>query len=192
MGEFLRKLVSQVREIFGKLDKTKRIIIGVVAGVVVVSFVVLFAVSSGEPNVVLFSELSSNDFGSVTKKLEEMGYYYQASGGASILVRPSEREVILTKLAQEDSIPKGIPGWKLFDISKWTETDRELDVKYMRALRDEVKRHIESLKNIDKASVEIAISEDSLYSDGQTPYTAAVTVHLAPGYDSISKKEIRG
>ena len=62
-------------------------------------------------------------------------------------------------------IPKGIPGWKLFDMSKWTETDRELDVKYMRALRDEIKRHIESLNNIDKANVEIAMTEDSLYTD---------------------------
>lgn len=190
--EFLKKIISQAKEIFQKLDKTKRIIIGVVAGVVIASFAVLFAVSGGEPNVVLFSELSSDDFGSVTKKLEELGYYYKTTGAASIMVKPSEREVILTKLAQEDGIPKGIPGWKLFDVSKWTDTDRELDVKYMRALRDEVRRHIESLKNIDRASVEIAVAEDSLYTDANTPYTAAVTVHLAPGYESLSRKEIKG
>jgi flagellar M-ring protein FliF len=89
-------------------------------------------------------------------------------------------------------IPKGIPGWKLFDVSKWTETEKELNVKYMRALTDEVKKHIQSLRNIEKASVEIALSEDSLYSDKQTPYTAAVTVHLAPGYDKLAKKEIKG
>jgi flagellar M-ring protein FliF len=192
MGDFLTKLISQVREVFGKLDRTKRIIIGVVAGVVVVAFVLLFTVSGGQSDVVLFSDLSSNDFGTVTKKLEEMNYRYSTSGTTSIFVKPSEREIILTKLAQEDSIPKGIPGWKLFDISKWTETDREIDVKYMRALRDEVRRHIESLKNIDKASVEIAMSEDSLYSEGETPYTAAVTVNLAPGYETLSRKEVKG
>ncbi len=192
MGEFFTRLIGQVREIFGKLDRTKQIIVGAVLGVVVVAFIVLFSVSSGEPNSVLFSELSSKDFGEVTKKLEEMGYYYTSTGTTSVLVRPSERDIILTRLAQEDSIPKGIPGWKLFDLSKWTETDRELDVKFMRALRDEVRRHIESLKNIDKASVEIAISKDSLYTDKQAPYTSAVTVHLAPGYDRLSKKEIKG
>ncbi len=190
--EFLKKLQEQIKEIYGKLDSTKKIIIGVVTGVIIVSFVLLFSVSSGEPNIVLFSELPSNDFGQVTKKLEEMGYYYDTSGTTSILVKPHEREVILTRLAQENMIPRGIPGWKLFDISKWTETDRELDVKYMRALRGEVKRHVESLKNIDKASVDIAIAEDSIYSDKQTPYTAAVTVSLAPGYDKLSKKEIKG
>lgn len=192
MGEFFSKIISQVQGVFQKLDKTKRIIIGVVVGVVVLSFVMLFAISSNEPNVLLFSELSSNDFASVTKKLDELGYYYKSNEGAAVFVRPSDREIILTKLAQEDAIPKGIPGWKLFDVSKWTDTERELDVKYMRALRDEVKRHIESLKNIESASVDIAFAEDSLYTDKNTPYTAAVTVHLADGYESLSKKEIKG
>jgi len=192
MGEFFVKLFNQAKEIFNKLDTTKKIIVGAVLGVVVVAFIVLFSVSSGEPNVVLFSELSSEDFGQVTKKLEEMGYHYDTSGTTGILVKPDERDLIMTRLAQEQMIPKGIPGWKLFDMSKWTETDKELDVKYMRALRDEITRHIESLKNIDKASIEIAMTEESLYSDVETPYTAAVTVHLAPGYEKLSRKEIRG
>ncbi len=192
MGEYLSRLIVQIKELFAKLDMTKKIIIGSVTAVVVIAFVVLFSVSSIEPYTVLFTDLPSNDFGQVTKKLDEMGYRYEGKGTTSIFVKPAERDIIMTRLAQENLIPKGIPGWKLFDVTKWTETDRELDVKYMRALRDEIKRHLESLKNIEKASVEISISEDSLYSDKQTPYTAAVTVHLAPGYDKLSKKEIKG
>ncbi len=190
--EFLKKLFGQIKEVFNKLDRTKKIIIGVVTGVVVVAFIVLFSVSSGQPNVVLFSELSADDFGQVTKKLDEMGYHYQASGQTNIMVKPADREVILTKLAQEKMIPKGIPGWKLFDMTKWTETERELDVKYMRAVRDEIKRHIESLTSIQKADVDIAITEDSIYSETESPYTAAVTVHLKSGYEKLSKKEIKG
>ena len=182
MQEFLKKLFDQMKELFGKLDRTKKIIIGVVTGVVVVAFVVLFSVSSGQPNVVLFTELSSDDFGQVTKKLEEMGYPYQTSGQTNIMVRPAQRDLILTKLAQEKMIPKGIPGWKLFDMTKWTETERELDVKFMRSLRDEIKRHIESLENIEKADIDIAMTEESIYSETETPYTAAVTVHLKAGY----------
>jgi flagellar M-ring protein FliF len=192
MGEFFKKITEQVKEIYNKLDRTKRIIIGVVIAVVLVSFIVLFSVSGSEPNALLFADLPADDFGQMTKKLDEMGFYYQTSGTTSIFVKPQERPVIITKLAQENMLPKGIPGFKLFDISSWTETDREIDVKYMRALRGEIQIHIESLKNIEKASVDIAMSEDSLYSDKQTPYTAAVTVHLAPGYDKLSMKEIKG
>jgi len=192
MGDFFQKTLTQLKEVFAKLDNTKRIIIGVVTAVVIASFITLFTVSSSEPNIPLFTGLSANDFGQVTKKLDEMGYFYEVSGTANILVRPKDRVIIVTKLAQEDMIPKGIPGYQLFDVSRWTETDRELDIKYMRALRGEIIKHLESLKNIEKASVEIAMSEDSLYSDKDTPYTAAVTVHLAPGFEKLSNKEIRG
>jgi len=192
MGTFFQKLFTQMKEVFDKLDNTKRIIIGVVTAVIIASFITLFSVSSSEPNIPLFTGLTANDFGQVTKKLDEMGYFYEVSGTANILVRPKDRVIIVTKLAQEDMIPKGIPGYQLFDVSRWTETDRELDIKYMRALRGEIIKHLESLKNIEKASVEIAMSEDSLYSDKDTPYTAAVTVHLAPGFEKLSQKEIRG
>lgn len=53
MGEFFSKLLEQGKEVFGKLDSTKKIIIGGVLGVVVVSFVVLFSVSSGTPDQIL-------------------------------------------------------------------------------------------------------------------------------------------
>lgn len=192
MGDLLKRILDQVKEIYGKLDRTKRIIVGVVLVVVIIAFGVLFTVSSNEPNVMLFAELSSDDFGQVTKKLDEMGYKYETSGTASIFVKPEDRALIVTRLAQENLLPKGIPGFRLFDISNWTQTDKELDVKFMRALRGEIQRHIESLQNISKADVEIAMSEDSIYSDKNTPYTAAVTVHLAPGYDKLSTKEIKG
>ncbi len=192
MGEFLKKIYSQLKDVFSKLDNTKKIITGVVLGIVLISFVVLFSVSGSKGNVVLFADLPSEEFGQVTKKLEEMGFYYTTTGTTNIFVRPEQRELLLTRLAQENMIPKGIPGWKLFDLSNWTETNREIDVKYMRALRDEIKKHIESLKNISKADVEIAITQDELFKDKDNPYTAAVTVHLAPGYDKLSKKEIKG
>ena len=57
MGEFFTRLIGQVREIFNKLDRTKKIIVGAVCGVVVLAFIVLFSVSSGEPNSVLFADL---------------------------------------------------------------------------------------------------------------------------------------
>ncbi len=190
--EFFTRIFNQLKELFNKLDTTKKIIVGAVVGVIFVSFIVLFSVSGDESHSVLFSNLSSDDFGRVTKKMSEMGLYYKTSGTTSILVRPKERDRVLTKLAQEKMIPKGIPGWKLFNVSKWTQTSKEIDIKKMRALRGEIRRHIESLKNISKASVEIAMTEDSLYSSVPSQYTAAVTVHLAPGYDKLRRKEIKG
>ncbi|HMB20194.1 MAG TPA: flagellar M-ring protein FliF, partial [Spirochaetota bacterium] len=102
MIEFLQNLYTQLKEIYTKLDTTKRIIIGVVAGVLVVSFIVLFSVSTEKANVVLFSDLPAEEFGKVTKQLEEMGYSYTTDGTTTVLVDPGKREVIMTRLAQED------------------------------------------------------------------------------------------
>jgi flagellar M-ring protein FliF len=190
--DFIKKLIEQGKAILSKLNTTQKIIVGSVAGAIIVAFIVLFAVSAEKPNVVLFTDLPSDELGQITKKLEEMGYKYNTSGSSTVYVDPKQREVIMTRLAQENSIPKGIPGWKLFDLTKWTETDREIDVKFMRALRDELKRHIESLKNIEKADVEIAMTNEELFQTSAAEYTAAVTLYLAPGYDSLSKKEIKG
>jgi flagellar M-ring protein FliF len=62
----------------------------------------------------------------------------------------------------------------------------------MRALRGSVKRHIETLAPIETAQVEIAMTEDDLYSSPEATYTAAVTIHLAPGYETVSQKTIKG
>lgn len=190
--DFLKKLLERGKELYAKLDTTKKIIIGSIAGVIVIAFIVLFAVSADKPNVVLFTDLPTEEFGSVTKKMDEMGIKYTTSGSNTILVDSKQRELAMTKLAQENAIPKGVPGWKLFDMTKWTETDREIDVKFMRALRDELKRHIESLTPIEKADVEIAMTEDDLYASKESQYTSAVTIYLKPGYETLTKKEIKG
>ncbi|HEY1405517.1 MAG TPA: flagellar basal-body MS-ring/collar protein FliF [Spirochaetota bacterium] len=190
--EFLKRLLEQGKALYARLNTTQKIIAGSIAGVIFVAFIVLFALSAEKPNVILFTDLPSEEMGTVTKKLDELGYKYSTSGSNTVYVDPKQREVIMTRLAQENAIPKGIPGWKLFDMTKWTETDREIDVKYMRALRDELKRHIEALKNIEKADDEIAMSNDELFTSKGSDYTAAVTLYLAPGYDSLTKKEIKG
>ncbi|MBP7901955.1 MAG: flagellar M-ring protein FliF [Spirochaetes bacterium] len=190
--ELLKKLALQAKEAFLKLSTAKKAIVAGVILALFVAFGIMISVSGSEQKVVLFAELESKEFGEVSKKLEEMGYKYSTTGTTGILVSPQERDIILTRLAQEDLIPKGVPGWQLFDMSKWTETDREIDVKYMRALTGELKRHLESLKNIEKADVQVAMSDESLYSNEAAKYTAAVTVYLASGYDKLSRKEVKG
>ena len=88
---------------FIKLNKTKKIILGVVTGVVAASFIILFSVVGSEPNAVLFSGISTVvEFDLVTRKLGEMGFKYSTTGTHTIFVKPSQRGIILTRLAQED------------------------------------------------------------------------------------------
>jgi len=188
MNELFSKMINRVKETSSKLDRTKKIIIGVVIGAAIVSFTVLLCVSHSELDTLLFANLRQDDCDQVTKKLEEMGYYCKTNETTSIFVKPSERAVIVMKLAQEHLLPKGV-GLQLIDIPSWVDPKREFGAEYMRALCKEIQKHIESLKNIHRASVEIFIPEEGIW--GFTS-SAVVTVHLAPGYEKLSTKEIKG
>lgn len=78
--EFLKKLLANAREIYGKMNTTQKIVSGSIAGMILIAFIVLFALSANKPNVLLFGDLPSDEFGTVTKKLDELGYKYQTSG----------------------------------------------------------------------------------------------------------------
>lgn len=191
MKEFFQNLFNQIKEIYSKLDNTKRLIIGGVVLIFFVGLIALFSVSSERGNVLLLPDMTTDEFGKITKKLDELGIQYSTTG-TSIRVPPEKEERVRVILAQENLLPKGKPGWALFNLDKWTETEFEKDVKYKRALQGSLENHITSLKNIKDTKVEIALPENKLYTEEQIPYTAAVTLFYAPGYDKISKKAVKG
>lgn len=191
MKEFFQNLISQFKEVFDKLDRTKKMIIAGVIGVFVISLIGLISISSEKGNVLLLPEISVDEFGKITKKLDEVGINYSSSG-TRIYVKPVDEEKVRVLLAQEDLLPKGMAGWSLFNLDKWTETEFEKNIKFKRALQGALINHIKSLQNISNAKVEIALPESKLYSQERIPYTAAVTLFFAPGYDKLTKKEIKG
>lgn len=142
MPEFLQKILDQTKELFQKLDTTKKAILGGVIAVVIASVIILANVSSQRNKVVLFQDLAAKDFSEVTKKLDALGYNYSGSGTSMITVDPDERQEIITKLAQENLIPAGVQGWELFDLEKFTETQFDKDIKKFRALKGAIEKSL--------------------------------------------------
>lgn len=192
MPEQLQKIITQLQELFKKLDTTKKLILGGVIAAVIISFVVLGNFSSQKNRVTLFKDLDGKDFSEITKKLDSFGYSYGTSEASMITVNPEQREEIITKLAQENLIPAGVAGWELFDLEKFTETQFDKDIKKYRALKGAIEKSLMTLKPIEKAFVNIAMPEDDLFENNSYPVKASVIVHLKPGYESLSKKEIKG
>lgn len=192
MPEFAQKLLDQTKELFQKLDTTKKAILGGVIAVVVIAVVVLGNLSSQRNKVILFQDLAAKDFSDVTKKLDALGYAYSSSDTSIISVDPDQRQEIITKLAQENLIPAGVQGWELFDVDKFTETQFDKDIKKFRALKGAIEKSLMTLRSIDKAYVNIAIPEAELFESTASPVKASVILHYIPGVDEISKKEIKG
>ncbi|TGM01409.1 flagellar basal-body MS-ring/collar protein FliF [Leptospira jelokensis] len=192
MPEPLQKIIDNLKELFNKLDKTKKMILAGVLAVVVVAIIILSNVSSQRNRVVLFKDLDSKDFSEVTKKLDALGYSYGSSETSVITVDPEQRQEIVTKLAQENLIPAGVTGWELFDIEKFTETQFDKDIKKYRALKGAIEKSLNTLRPIEKADVNIAIPEGDLFESNSYPVKASVILHFRPGVEGISKKEIKG
>jgi len=191
--QFFKNIFSELMKVYARLDTTKKIITaGILLGVLATLVGIMMYSGSKEKVLLWNAELSPKDFGKITKKLDEWGYEYTTSGTNRIYVNKDQKEIITTRLAQENLIPADIPGWKLFDVEKWTTTQFEREIKYRRALQQALKKHIESLDSIEKAYVEIAITKPELYTEEDTPYTASVIVTPAPQIKKLPKKIIKG
>ena len=55
-----------------------------------------------------------------------------------------------------------------------------------------ISRALSTLKNIEKASVNLAFPPDELFEDDTKPTTAAVMLRFSPGIDKLSEREVRG
>lgn len=192
MPESIAKFFAQLKELFGKLDNTKKIILGSVAGVILLAVILLSTLSTQKNNVILFKDLQAKEFAEVTKKLDAMGYSYSASDTSIISVDPDQRQEIITKLAQENLIPTGVQGWELFDVERFTETQFDKDVKKYRALKGAIEKSLTTLRSIEKADVNIAQPESDVFESNASPVKASVILHLIPGVESLSKKEVKG
>ena len=192
MPDQLTQFLTKIKDFFSKLDTTKKMILGGLLAVVVISIAVLSTVSSQKNKVILFKDLQAKDFSEISKKLDAMGYDYGSSDATMITVDPEKRQEIITKLAQDNLIPPGVQGWELFDIEKFTETQFDKDIKKYRALKGAIEKSLMTLRPIEKANVNIAFPDEELFTSDTSPVKASVILHYIPGIDSISKREIKG
>lgn len=187
MNEFIKKFVTQLKETYNKLNQRQKIIIGLVMGVVLISFIFLISFSSKTTKEVLYSNLNAKDFGEISKKLQEWGYKFSPDNN-NIWVNSEDKQYIKMKLAQEGLIPSGIKGWELFDTQKWTTTDFERNINKRRAVIGEITKHLKLLEDVEDASIQITMPEKELYIDEDTPWKASVIITPAP-YSDITKNK---
>ena len=192
MPEQLQNILNQIGALWGRLDNTKRITIGVVLGVVVVAFVSMASFSSQPAKVILYEDLNPTDYGEITQALDAMGITWSGSGTSAIYVDPAQRQEIITKLAQDNLIPVGVEGWEIFDYSRWDETTFDKDVKLHRAMKGALEQMLMTLAFVKRARVELAIPERNNFLSDARDTSAAVVLELQPGIETISRRQVMG
>lgn len=131
---------------------------------------------------VLFSNLTSEDAGSIVNKLQEKKVPYKLSAAGDAVSVPMERAAELRLEMATAGLPQGGGvGFEIFDTKSLGATEFEQQLNYRRALQGELARTINSLEEIQQSRVHLALPKESLFLDQQQKATASVTVKLKNG-----------
>lgn len=128
----------------------------------------------------LFTGLSASDASGVVAQLAKDKVDYQLSdGGATILV-PADKVDAERLAAASAGLPSSsTTGYALLDNMGVTASEFQQNVTYKRAIEGELAKTIGSIAGVTSASVQLAIPQQTVFSDKQQDPTASVFVNVA-------------
>ncbi|MFW6312685.1 MAG: flagellar basal-body MS-ring/collar protein FliF, partial [Spirochaetota bacterium] len=184
--DWLRKLIEQVKNLWGTWKPLQKIIFVSIIGVMVLGIILLLTVSAQPTRAELFSRpiTDPETLDRIGLRLDEEGIAYTVTADNRVLVDDlGAARRARSILIREDLVPADTDPWQLFDVERWTQTDFERNVNLRRAITTQLEMHIEAISDVDNASVTIAFPEDRLFLEEQNPVTASVVLMPKPGSD---------
>lgn len=130
----------------------------------------------------LFSGLNAADANTIVEQLRTDGVEYELTNGGGTILVP-EADVYDQRLK---SAAAGLPsastgGYSLLDDMGVTSSEFQQSVTYKRALEGELAATVEALDGVQKASVRLAIPEDTVFVDEKKDPTASVFIETESG-----------
>jgi len=180
MNEFLKRLSSQVSNIFNQTSKIQKIIIVSVLliGIVGIGFTVFL--SSRRSGALLFkTPLAQDDAREVLSVLDASGIIYEYRSGL-ITLSEEDRANAELELVKEGKMPTGIDGWEIFDSPRVGITDMELDINKRRALTRSITQLLMELDFVKSVRVDLAFPKKEYLTDIDSPVTASVIIEPKP------------
>lgn len=186
------QLFSQMWKGFESLPASRKLTILAAAGITLLS-IALAVVFINQPDYkVLYTNLSTEDAGQITARLQEKKIPYQLSPTGDMISVPSEKVSELRLELAASGLPKGGGvGFEIFDAKNLGVTEFVQQLNYQRALQGELTRTINSLDEIQQSRVHLAIPKKSLFSEDQKKPTASVIVKFKSGR-TLSEPQING
>ncbi|MFP4373620.1 MAG: flagellar basal-body MS-ring/collar protein FliF [Spirochaetaceae bacterium] len=186
MNEWFKRLVSQIRELWGKWSAVQKAILFAVVGGAVLGLVLL-VVFSAQPTTepVLTRPVQDEEMlDRIATRLDQENIEYEITSDMRVVV-DDERTARRARgiLTRYDLVPEQTDPWELFDMERWTQTDFERSVNLQRSITRQLEQHIEALDDVDSASVNLVIPEQELFEEEQDPVTASVIIAPKPGSD---------
>ena len=125
----------------------------------------------------LYSNLAASDAQAVAAQLVKDKVDYQPSNGGATILVPADK-VDAERLATASLLSSGAGGYSLLDDMGVTASQFQQDVTYKRAIEGELAKTIESIEGVSSASVQLAIPQQTVFSDQKQDPTASVFVNV--------------
>lgn len=194
METFLNRLnqyTNNIKELWNKLSLNQKVLI---AGAVLLIVVALSMVIFGRDNTggyeALYTDLTEKDAAAIVEKLEEDKISYKLVDNGTTILVPSEHKYKTRLNLASQNLPHGEAGLELFLESSFGETQTDKRVKYQSALQGELARTIQSLDKVKAAKVNLALPEESLFTENEELPKASVVIRTQDS-ESLTSKEVQ-
>lgn len=180
MGDTIQQLKNQLNEYWQSLDKDKKKKILIIGIITLLTILILTFIFTRTDYDTLYSNLSLEDAGEITRKLDEMGIKWKTpkNNPTTILVPSDMKDKLKIQLASEGLPKKGYSFLDAFNESSWSMTDYDKRERMKFALQNELASTISQIDGVKSATVYINFEDDSgfVLQDKQNETTAAVFI----------------
>ena len=191
--DFIKQLFQQITSIWKKLETKQKLAFILSSGAFLIALCIFVSWATRPEYSLLYSDLSLDEAGEITRRLKELKVPYQLKdGGKAIFVPASQVYETRINLAMEGIPGGGRGGFEIFDNTSLIGMTSFMErINYQRALQVELARSIESLDEIIKARVHLVLPERSPFIGEETRPRASVVLKLRPG-TKLRKEQIMG
>jgi flagellar M-ring protein FliF len=196
MNDFLKRIIENLKNLWGKWSMLQRVILVGIVVAVLAGIIALFGVSSS-PNLVPVIDAPIRDQDALDRIVTRINHE-----GVRVVVSPAGLVQVADEatarrmraiLIREDAIPRNVDPWAIFDKDRWTMTDFERNVNFRRAQTQVIIDHIKALDEIDDVSIVFEVPERTVFASEQKPITASVIILPRPSSDiTENRKKIEG
>lgn len=197
MKEKWSKLVTAVKDFWGKLGKTAKILLIVAVAVVIAAIIVTVIIRNNAKSnyVVLYPDLAQAEATQVYAEVKEQGVEPELDRSGQVLVPREQYEGLLMKLAE-----KGYPkSSQLFDEStflqdtSFTQTEMEKKQLILHEKQVRLQNTIRTIEGVETCVVTLNLPEKNnrVWETQKEEAGASVTIGMLEGYE-LSPERVTG
>lgn len=185
MNEWFKKVIGQIKTLWGKWKAVQKIIFFSVIGVAIVAIILLFNFNSSPGMVDLFASpvIDEKERQDIVFRLEQENVEVRVTAENIIQVKDkSTAKRMKDLLTREDKIPSNIEPYDFFnDMSPFTITEWHNNVKLQQAMQKELELFIESMPEISNADIILKIPPEALFIVDEEETSVSVMLTPTPG-----------